>query len=84
MKSLGMYYWYVKVPQCGCVKHRLEYIMFYVQKHIAPLATLFWSPAGSQRATRGAYIFETRWLKGCWSELQYSRMICLNRVDDMW
>ena len=34
MKSLGVYYWYVKMPQCGCVEHGLEYITFYVEKHI--------------------------------------------------
>ena len=31
------YYWYVKIPQCGYTDHRLEYITFYVQNHIAPL-----------------------------------------------
>ena len=36
-KSLGAYYWYVKMPRCGCDEHRLEYITFYVQKHIAHL-----------------------------------------------
>ena len=38
MKSLGVYYWYVKVPRCRCVEHGFEYITFYVQKHIANLA----------------------------------------------
>ena len=31
MKSLGVYYWYVKMPPCGCVEHGLEYITFYVE-----------------------------------------------------
>ena len=31
---LGVCYWYVKMPRCGCVEHGLEYITFYVQKHI--------------------------------------------------
>ena len=26
MKALGVYYWYVKIPQCGYVELRLEYI----------------------------------------------------------
>ena len=34
MKSLGVYYWYVKMPRCGCVEHGLENIMFYVKKYI--------------------------------------------------
>ena len=34
MKFLGVYYWYVKMPRCGCVEHGLEYFSFYVQKHI--------------------------------------------------
>ena len=29
---LGVYYWYVKMPRCGCVEHGLEYIMFHVQQ----------------------------------------------------
>ena len=37
MKSFGVYYWYVKMPQCGCVEHGLEYITFYVKKYIAHL-----------------------------------------------
>ena len=37
MKSLGVYLWYVKMPRCGWVEHGLEYITFYVQKHIAHL-----------------------------------------------
>ena len=32
MKSMGAYYWYVKIPQCG---YRLQDIAFYVQIHIA-------------------------------------------------
>ena len=35
---LGVYFWYVKIPQCGYMSHGLEYmyVTFYVQKHIAP------------------------------------------------
>ena len=35
MKSLGVYYCYVKISKCAYMKHGLEYIMFYVQNHIA-------------------------------------------------
>ena len=34
-KSMGAYYWYFKIPQCGYVEHWLKNIAFYVQKHIA-------------------------------------------------
>ena len=59
MKSLGVCNWYVKLPQCGCVVHALEYIMIYVQKQVAPLVVFFWLPAGSRQATVGAHIWET-------------------------
>ena len=36
MKSLGVYYCCVKIPQWGCMEHGLKYITFNVQKHIAP------------------------------------------------
>ena len=36
-KWFGLYYWYVKIPQCGYVQHGLQYITFYVQKHIATM-----------------------------------------------
>ena len=38
MKSLGVCYWYVKMPRCGCVEHGLGCIKFYVHKHKTPLA----------------------------------------------
>ena len=34
----GICYWYVEVPQFGYMEHGLEYITFYVQKQMAPLA----------------------------------------------
>ena len=44
MKSLvgggwvgGGCYWYVKIPLCEYMEHGLEYITFYVQKHMASL-----------------------------------------------
>ena len=38
MKSLGVYYLYVKMPQCGCVEHGLENITFYIKEYIVHLA----------------------------------------------
>ena len=57
MKSLGVYYRYVKMPQCWYVEYGLEYFSFYVQKHIAHLAACSGPPAGSRQVTR---ISETR------------------------
>ena len=51
MKSLGVYYWYVKMPR---------YFLLYVQKHIAHLAACSGALVGSQRAARGTRISETR------------------------
>ena len=36
MKSLRVYYAYVKIPQCGDMKHGLNYIECCVHKHKAP------------------------------------------------
>ena len=30
MKSLGLYYWYVKMSRCGCVEHGLKTIKNYI------------------------------------------------------
>ena len=38
IKSLGVYYWYVKMPRWGCVEHRKLNITFHVQEYIAHLA----------------------------------------------
>ena len=35
MKSVGVCYWCVKIPQCGYMEHGLKDIAFYVQKHIS-------------------------------------------------
>ena len=56
MKSLGVYYWYVKIPQCGYMEHGLEYIMFYVKKTYGTFGGVFWSPAGLRQAARSACI----------------------------
>ena len=60
MKSMGVYYQYVKMSRCGYVEH--EFFSFYVQKHIAYLAACSGPPAGSRRAARGAHISETHLL----------------------
>ena len=62
LKSLGVYYWYVKMARCGYVGHGLEYLSFYVQKHIVHMVACSAPPAGSRRAARGARISETRLL----------------------
>ena len=40
-ETSGVYYWCVKIPQCGCIKHGLSFITLYVQKHIAALAKCY-------------------------------------------
>ena len=60
MKPLGEYFWYVKMPRCGYVEHRLENFSFYVQKQKAHLAACSGPPAGSRRAARGTRISESR------------------------
>ena len=63
MKSLGVCYWYVKMPGCGYVEYGYEYFSFYIQKHVAHLAACSGPPAGSRRAARDARISETRLLR---------------------
>ena len=58
MKCLGVYYWYVKMPRCGCVEHGLEYDTFYVKKYIKHLVACTGRPAGSRRTAKGARICE--------------------------
>ena len=38
INSLGLCHWHFKIPHCRYMEHGLEYIMFYVQNHMAPLA----------------------------------------------
>ena len=40
-KSLGVYYWCGKIPQCGYMEHGLKDIKFYVQKPKVPLAMCY-------------------------------------------
>ena len=60
MKSLRVYYWYVKMPRFGYVEHGLKYFLFYDQKHIAPLVACSGPHPGSRRVARSARISETR------------------------
>ena len=44
MTSLRVYYWYVQTSQYGYMEHGLECIMFYIKKHMAPLAVCCCAP----------------------------------------
>ena len=62
MQSLGVYYWYVKMPRvCGAW---IIIYCIYVQKHVVPLVALLWFPAGLRWADRGARICETPLFRG--------------------
>ena len=57
-KSLGAYFWYAC---CNASVWSMDYPIFcFMFKNI--LGGLFWNPAGSRRAARGAGISETRLL----------------------
>ena len=63
MKSLG---YITDMSKChGAGVWSMEYITFYVQKHIAYLVACSGPSAGSRRAARGARICETRLLWVC-------------------
>ena len=38
------------------MEHGLEYIMFYFQNHMTPLAVMFWFVAGSRQAAKSTGI----------------------------
>ena len=59
MKSLGVCYWYVKVPRCECVEHWLEYNYVLCLKTYSTFGGLFWFSTGSRRAAKGTRICET-------------------------
>ena len=59
-KSSRIYYWCVKIPQCGYMEHGLSYIIFYVQKHMKAL-TKCYNP-NSRQAARTVGIYDTRLL----------------------
>ena len=48
---------YVKIPEYGYMEHGLEYITFYIQKHLARLAVCSGLPLVRQ-AAMGAHISE--------------------------
>ena len=50
-KSLGVYYWYVKVPRCGCVEHGLKRNCFRL-KIYRKLGGQFCTPTGLRQDTR--------------------------------
>ena len=64
IKSLWVYYWYVKIPQCGYMEYGLKDVAFYVQKHIAPWEICYNTtpPPSSQHGARGTCICETHLL----------------------
>ena len=64
-QSMGAYYWYVKIPQCGYMEHRLRYLVLCSKTH-GTLHSLLWLPTGSWWAARGARICETCLLEWCW------------------
>ena len=66
MKSLRVYYRYVKMPRCWCVEHGLEYITFYVQKHIAHLAACSGSPLVRDRPLRAPPFVKLADWRVCW------------------
>ena len=39
--AVGIFYWCVKIPQCGYMEHGLKHITFYVQKRIAAVAMCY-------------------------------------------
>ena len=40
-KSLGVCYWYVKIPHCGYMDHELKHISFYVQKRVVAMGMCY-------------------------------------------
>ena len=40
IKSLGVYYWYVKMPRCRCVEHGLEYFFVLCSKTYSTLGSV--------------------------------------------
>ena len=57
MEYMGTYYWYVEMPQCGCMEHGLEDIAFYVKKQQIGQSVITSRPFVTE-ATRGACICE--------------------------
>ena len=63
MESLGVCYWYVRIPQCGYMEQGLAPITFYVQKHMTPLglcsglSLVHNKPLGAPTFVRHAYFY---------------------------
>ena len=61
MKSMGVCYWCVKIPQCWYMEHGLKDIAFYFQKHITPCTVVITSllvrdkPLGSPASVKQVY-----------------------------
>ena len=62
MKSLRVYYWYVKMPRFGYVQHGLKYFFVLWSKTYSALqrAACSGPHPGSRRVARSARISETR------------------------
>ena len=77
MKSVGVWYWYVKIPQYRYMEHGLEYITFYV------MAVCSGSPVGSWQAARSAFICETCLLKrSCIAKYIQTNVLMKKSTDD--
>ena len=74
MKSLGVYYCCVKIPQCGYMEHGLKDVAFYVKKHIAPWA-IYHNPQLVQEMPLGAPAFV---------RLVYSQLISVKEASGVW
>ena len=77
MKSLGVYYWYVKMLRCGCVDHGLQYLRFMFE-NIYPIWMPVLDPPLVRDGPLGARICETRLLYIQFSSVQVDtgRRLC--------
>ena len=84
MKSLGVCYWYVKIPQCGYMEHGLEYILW--SKAYGTFGGLFWIPTGLRQAARNVGICETHLflMYALASTMVYLNQCWLGFNKDLW
>ena len=84
MKSLGVCYWYDKIPQCRYMEHGLEYILW--SKAYGTFGGLFWIPTGLRRAARNAGICETHLflMYALASTMVYLNQCWLGFNKDLW
>ena len=83
-KSLRVYNWYVKIPQCGYMEHGLKYtcIATYVQKPIAPSAILYnLQPLGAPAFMRLVYC--DRWISYTTHRIYISMGYCKKDVTPL-